>query len=136
MTFPPYKKSPYPLCWIRAFPCYLRLTKHPDIPEFLVTQFQQFINGKRFELLQVFQEGCLQVICREAIVMVRAAQGFGDQFVYQVEALEFFGADAHGLGCLGSVFVVSPQDGRGGLWHSYRVDAVFEHQDAVGYADG
>src|SRR5216683_434660 len=41
--------------WRARLIAFLRLTKHPDIPEFLVAQFQQFINGNRFEPLPVFQ---------------------------------------------------------------------------------
>ena len=103
--------------------------------EFLVALFQPFGRRHGHEFVQVFEQVRLQIGGGDRVVVVRAAQRFGNDFVHEAEFQQVFGGDFEGFGGLGRGGAVLPENGGATFRADDRVIGVFQNQHPVGHAD-
>src|SRR2546422_9567764 len=67
--------------------------------------------------------------------MMCPAEWFWHEFINQTEGFQFTRTDTHGLRRLGREGFVTPEDGCSCLRRSDGIDGMFQHQNAIGYAN-
>ena len=73
---------------------------------FFVAFFQPFSHRQGEDYFEVFEQMRLQISSGSRVIVVRAAQRFGHDFIRELEIEQFLGGDferAGGLGCVGAV---------------------------------
>jgi len=89
----------------------------------------------RLQFSQVAQQRRFQRFSRLARRPVVAAGGLGDDVVDDAQLEQIRGGDLQRLGGHRGFAGIAPEDGGTGLRAGHGVDAVLEHQQAVGHAD-
>jgi len=81
------------------------------LPELLVALLHQLLTGFPLELGQVAGEGLVESPGNGLVVPVCPAEGLLDDLVDDVQLLDVLGGQLQGLGGLGTLGAVGPEDG-------------------------
>ncbi len=106
-----------------------------EAAEFLVALFEEGLAGNGAEAVKVFDEGGFEVFGGGGGIEVGAAEGLGDDAVHGAGGEELVGGELEGVGGLGGVGAVFPEDGGTAFRRDDGVVGVFKDEDDVGDGD-